>query len=166
MGTLGRPREVLDLRRSDASHAGDLGKASHRLTRKFLAEVAQRENLDAIHEDLVDDAIRMEKDLAHRRLMPLRNHSTLVGKFTQEFNASDQALEPIEGGVRSVLSDVVDCGLGSPSRCPRPDDSQRVSLARSSATTSSWGTPSPRANSALACRMSRTTSISSINASY
>ena len=126
----------------------------------------QREDLDTVVEDLIDDAVRFVEDLADRRFMPLRDDSTLLGEVSEQFYPSHEPVKPFQGGVRTIEGDVVDCRLSPPSRGGGPDDPQRLSLALSSATTSSWGMPSPRANSSLAWRMSRMTSISSTKASY
>ena len=65
---------------------------SHRapgwLWRKLLAEVGQRENLKTIVEDFVDDAVGFVKHLAHRRLVPLRDDSTLFGEVSEQFDPS------------------------------------------------------------------------------
>jgi hypothetical protein len=128
--------------------------------------VRQRKDLDPVVEDFIDDAIGFVEHLADRRFVPLRDNSTLLREVSEQFDPSDQTVEPFEGSVRPVERDVIDCRLSPPSRGGRPDDPQRRSLALSSATTSSWGTPSPRANSSLAWRMSRMSSISSTKASY
>jgi len=128
--------------------------------------VRQREDLETIVEDLVDDTVRFVEDLANRRLVPFWDDATLFRKVAEQFHPLHEPVEPVKRGVRTVECDVVHCSLSPPSCGRGPDDSQRLSLALSSATTSSWGMPSPRANSSLACRMSRITSISSTKASY
>ena len=114
-----------------------LGRAPGWLRRKLLAEVAQRQNLETIVEDFVDDTVGIVEHLAHRGLVPFGDYTTLFREIPQKVDPSDQPVEPFEGGPRTVESDVVDRRLGPPSRRRGPDDLQRFSLARSSATTSS-----------------------------
>nr|AMP55765.1 hypothetical protein [uncultured bacterium] len=48
--------------------------------RKLLAKVDECQDLDAIIEDLVDDAIGLMENLTNRGLVPLRHYSTLFGE--------------------------------------------------------------------------------------
>ena len=102
-----------------------------------MSEVRQREDLEAVVEDFIDDAVGFVEHLAHRGFVPLRDDSTLFGEVSEQLDPLYQPIEPFEGGMRAVECDVVDCRLGPPSRGGGPDDSQRLSLALSSATTSS-----------------------------
>ena len=115
-----------------------------------MPEVRQREDLDTVVEDFIDEAIRFVEHLADRRVVPLRDDPTLLREVSEQFYPAHQAVEPFEGSVRTVERDVIDRRVSPPSRGGGPDDPQRRSLALSSATTSSWGMPSPRANSSFA----------------
>ncbi len=105
--------------------------------RKLLAKVAHRNNLESVVRDFVDHTIWLVEHLTHRRLMPLRDYSALLGQVREQFDPLDQRLKPSDRSLRAVERDVVDRRLSVASSRRRPDDSQRFSLALSSATTSS-----------------------------
>lgn len=63
---------------------------------KLLAGMAQRKDLDAIIEDLVDDAIGLMEYLTHRGLVPFRDHPTLASEISEELHPSNQPVQPLE----------------------------------------------------------------------
>ena len=66
-----------------------LERAPRRLRWKVLPEVAQREDLDSILKDLVDDAIGVVEDFTDRGLMPFGNHTTLFREIPKQFHSAD-----------------------------------------------------------------------------
>ncbi len=73
-----------------------LGRAPRGLRRKLLAEVAHRKDLDAIIEELVDDPIGLMEDLPYRGLVPFWDYPTLLGEVPEEFDPSNQRVQPFE----------------------------------------------------------------------
>ena len=73
-----------------------LGRALGWFWRKLLAEVRQREDLETILEDLVDDAVGVMEHLPDRRLVPFRDDSTLLREVAEQFHPSNQSVKPLE----------------------------------------------------------------------
>ena len=60
-----------------------LGRAPGWLRWKLLAEVAQRQNLETIVENFVDDTVGIVEHLAHRGLVPFGDYATLFREIPQ-----------------------------------------------------------------------------------
>ena len=84
-----------------------LERAPRRLRWEVLPEVAQREDLDSILKDLVDNAIGVVEDFTDRGLMPLGNHTTLLRKLPEQLDSSYKPIKPLEGCLRTISGDVV-----------------------------------------------------------
>ena len=124
-----------------------------------------REHLDVIRVNLVNDAVSKVDEFANSRLVPLRYHSTLFRKILQRSQSLFEAVEPLHSTARPVVADVVDNLAGPLDGAGGPYDPQPGMRARNCAIAASCSTPSPRASSALASLMSRMTSSSSTKAS-
>jgi hypothetical protein len=51
--------------------------------------VGQRNNLETIVEDFVDDAVGLVEHVAHRGLVPFGDYSTLFGEISQKIDPSN-----------------------------------------------------------------------------
>jgi len=92
-----------------------------------------RQDLDVLGMNLVDDAVLMVDQLSDRRLIPLWDNPPLLWEPGKRGQALLQAVEPLHRPSWSVLRDEVD-DLASPFQgARRPDDPQPEIRARSCA---------------------------------